>query len=465
MNPQIYLKCSGSVNIFDVEQKAANQQRLRKLGLKGFLALTFTGIQRLTHSDTQMKRLEPWKIALIVLSILAFLALVIGLLVFFLSNEEKRYYTANFKITNRQYHPDFEKQTSEEFRRLSTEIERLITRTFEASILKDRYITSQVVSLSPDPTGVVAQVVLMFEFVSADSQAGNQERVNKVLHMQMKTYTGSLEIDPSSFKLTRVKRESGENLLNNCCGTRMQMVSSVGVARITGGRLAQAGEWPWQASIQLNGMHRCGASIISNTWLVTAAHCFRGVKDPRVWTASFGTVRRPPKERRAIQSIIVHEQYADYLYNHEYDIAVMKLATPLPFTSEIHSVCLPEPLQVFPENTSCFVTGWGALRDDGQSVNQLRQAEVKIIGTNICNREEVYNGAITPGMVCAGYLEGKIDACQGDSGGPLVTPDSRGIWYLVGIVSWGDECAKPNKPGVYTRVTYYRDWITSKTGL
>uniref|UniRef100_A0A7M4EEX3 Peptidase S1 domain-containing protein n=1 Tax=Crocodylus porosus TaxID=8502 RepID=A0A7M4EEX3_CROPO len=60
------------------------------------------------------------------------------------------------------------------------------------------------------------------------------------------------------------------------CGTRTQMVSSVGVARITGGRLAQAGEWPWQASIQLNGVHRCGASIISNTWLVTAAHCFRG---------------------------------------------------------------------------------------------------------------------------------------------------------------------------------------------
>uniref|UniRef100_A0A8C8VMN8 Peptidase S1 domain-containing protein n=1 Tax=Pelusios castaneus TaxID=367368 RepID=A0A8C8VMN8_9SAUR len=187
--------------------------------------------------------------------------------------------------------------------------------------------------------------------------------------------------------------------------------------------------------------------------------------DPRKWTANFGTVVRPPKKRTYIRNIIIHEEYTDGFQNHDYDIAVVQLSTPVEFTNDVHAVCLPEALFVLPHDTKCFVTGWGALRSDGPSINYLRQAEVKIIDTYICNSAEVYNGVIKPGMVCAGYLEGKIDACQGDSGGPLVTADRRGIWYLVGIVSWGDECAKRNKPGVYTRVTYYRDWIAAKTGI
>uniref|UniRef100_A0A8D0GR65 Peptidase S1 domain-containing protein n=1 Tax=Sphenodon punctatus TaxID=8508 RepID=A0A8D0GR65_SPHPU len=249
------------------------------------------------------------------------------------------------------------------------------------------------------------------------------------------------------------------------CGTRVNKVPASTLERISGGQYAESGDWPWQASLQQNGVHRCGATLISNTWLVTAAHCFRRANSPRAWTASFGTSLRSAKKKRNIYRIIVHENYANNILSHDYDIAVVQLTPSVPFTNDVHRVCLPEASQDFPENTSCYVTGWGALRDDGSSVNDLRQTEVKIIGNEICNRPEVYNGVIRPGMLCAGYLEGGRDACQGDSGGPLVTPDSRGLWYLVGIVSWGDECAKRNKPGVYTRVTAYRDWIAEKTGL
>ncbi|XP_074983470.1 transmembrane protease serine 11C-like [Caretta caretta] len=234
--------------------------------------------------------------------------------------------------------------------------------------------------------------------------------------------------------------------------------------RIVGGvASAELGDWPWQASLQQNNIHRCGATLISNTWLLSAAHCFRKANNPRVWTVTFGTLLRPSRMKHFVKAIIVHEKYRYPAHN--YDIAVVKLSKKVDFTNIVHRVCLPDPSQIFPYNSDAVITGWGALSNDGSSSNVLREATVKLIDSNTCNRREVYDGVITPGMLCAGYLEGGVDACQGDSGGPLVSPDLRGMWYLAGIVSWGDECAKPNKPGVYTRVTYYRDWITSKTGL
>ncbi|XP_061849383.1 transmembrane protease serine 11E [Colius striatus] len=415
--------------------------------------------------DRGTQRIEPWKIAIIVVLVIVSLALIIGLITFFVCHDQDRYYNASFLITNVKYNPQYERQTTEEFRHLSQEIETMISAVFNGSFLSKKYIRSHVVSLSPDPGGVLASVVLLFNFALADSKATSWGQVNRVLRRRLQTSSMSLNVDLSTLTLTDLNKEKGDNLLNNCCGIRRQTFSFTGVERVLNGQRAQDGEWPWQASIQLDGTHRCGASVISNTWLVTAAHCFRGGRDPRRWTASFGTLLRPPKQKKFVRRIIIHEGYQDLVHNHEYDVAVVELASAVEFTSDIHSVCLPEASHIFPDNSSCFVTGWGALENDGYSVNQLRQAEVKIIGTEICNRREVYGGAITPGMLCAGYLEGQVDACQGDSGGPLVQANSRGIWYLVGIVSWGDECGKRNKPGVYMRVTYYRNWIRSRTGI
>ncbi|KAF1486807.1 Transmembrane protease serine 11E, partial [Eudyptula minor novaehollandiae] len=417
--------------------------------------------QIVIQMDRATERIEPWKIAIIVVSVIVGLALIIGLITFFLCHDQDRYYNASFLITNVKYGPQYERQTTEDFRHLSQEIETMISAAFKGSFLSKRYIRSHVVSLSPDPGGVLASVVLVFKFASADSRATSWGHVNRVLRRRLKTSSTFLNVDQSTLTLT------GKCLRFVRCGIRRQTFSFTGVERIIGGQRARDGEWPWQASIQLDGTHRCGASVISNKWLVTAAHCFRGARDPRRWTASFGILLRPPKQKKFIRRIIIHEKYSNFVFDHEYDVAVVELASAIEFTSDVHSVCLPEASHVFPENTSCFVTGWGALENDGEcySVNQLRQAEVKIISTATCNRRQVYGGAVTPGMLCAGYLEGQVDACQGDSGGPLVHANSRGIWYLVGIVSWGDECGKPNKPGVYTRVTYYRNWINSKTGI
>ncbi|KAF0885796.1 TM11E protease, partial [Crocuta crocuta] len=231
--------------------------------------------------------------------------------------------------------------------------------------------------------------------------------------------------------------------------------------RIVGGIPVEEGEWPWQASLQWDGMHRCGATLINSTWLVSAAHCFRTYKDPTRWTASFGVTIKPPKMKQGLRRIFVHEKYK--YPSHDYDISVVELSSPVPYTNAVHRICLPDASHEFHPGDETFVTGFGALENDGSGQNHLRQVQVDLIDTKTCNEPQSYNGAITPRMLCAGSLKGKRDACQGDSGGPLVSPDARDIWYLAGIVSWGDECGQPNKPGVYTRVTAFRDWIHSKT--
>ncbi|ELV12172.1 Serine protease DESC4 [Tupaia chinensis] len=167
--------------------------------------------------------------------------------------------------------------------------------------------------------------------------------------------------------------------------------------------------------------------------------------------------------RRKVQSIIVHENYA--AHKHEDDIAVVKLSAPIRNSNDVHRVCLPDStFEVLPKSR-VFVSGWGALRANGPFPNTLRQVEIEIISNDVCNQVHVYGGAVSSGMICAGYLSGKLDACEGDSGGPLVIAHDRNIWYLIGIVSWGMDCGIENKPGVYTKVTHYRDWIKSKTNI
>ncbi|KAF7248217.1 Hepatocyte growth factor activator [Varanus komodoensis] len=91
----------------------------------------------------------------------------------------------------------------------------------------------------------------------------------------------------------------------------------------------------------------------------------------------------------------------------------------------------------------------------------LQEVTVPIIPDHICRNYDVYGAEISENMFCAGYLDGISDACQGDSGGPLAC-EKDGISYLYGVISWGDGCSRAGKPGVYTRVTKYVDWINEK---
>uniref|UniRef100_A0A3B3IAQ9 Transmembrane serine protease 5 n=1 Tax=Oryzias latipes TaxID=8090 RepID=A0A3B3IAQ9_ORYLA len=206
--------------------------------------------------------------------------------------------------------------------------------------------------------------------------------------------------------------------------------------------------WPWQVSLYYSSRHTCGGSIITRQWIVTAAHC--SLTAVQRWKRSLLSLSAFCfLSANVMEKIIYNKNYNHR--THDSDIALIKLRTPLNFTDTIRPICLPQYKYDLPGGTQCWISGWGYTKPDDE-------APVPLISTKKCNSSCMYNGEITPRMLCAGYTEGKVDACQGDSGGPLVCQEDT-VWRLVGVVSWGTGCAEPNHPGVYTKVAEFLSWI------
>ncbi|XP_010826734.1 PREDICTED: LOW QUALITY PROTEIN: transmembrane protease serine 9 [Bison bison bison] len=230
--------------------------------------------------------------------------------------------------------------------------------------------------------------------------------------------------------------------------------------RIVGGVEASPGEFPWQVSLRENNEHFCGAAIISARWLVSAAHCFNEFQDSPEWVAYVGTTYLSGSEastvRARVARIITHPSYNSDTA--DFDVAVLELGRPLPFSRHVQPVCLPAASHIFPPRKKCLISGWGYLKENFLvKPEMLQKATVELLDQALCT--SLYGHSLTDRMVCAGYLDGKVDSCQGDSGGPLVCEESSGRFFLAGIVSWGIGCAEAQHPGVYARVTSLRDWI------
>ncbi|XP_076639718.1 uncharacterized protein LOC143351751 [Colletes latitarsis] len=256
---------------------------------------------------------------------------------------------------------------------------------------------------------------------------------------------------------------SGEILRVKCknleCGIRTQVPSQ---ARIVGGGSSSAGSWPWQVALYKEGDYQCGGALISDRWILSAAHCFYHAQD-EYWVARIGATRRgsfpsPYEQVLRLDHISLHPEYIDNGFIN--DIAMLRLEKPAIFSDYVRPICLPETEPK--SGTMCTVTGWGQLFEIGRIFpDTLQEVQLPVISTEECRRKTLFLPLyrITSGMLCAGLKDGGRDACLGDSGGPLVCSGSDNTYTLHGITSNGYGCARPGRPGVYTKVHHYLPWI------
>uniref|UniRef100_A0A671TS48 Transmembrane serine protease 15 n=1 Tax=Sparus aurata TaxID=8175 RepID=A0A671TS48_SPAAU len=230
--------------------------------------------------------------------------------------------------------------------------------------------------------------------------------------------------------------------------------------RVVGGYDAAKGAWPWTVSLQLRRKHVCGGSMIGRDWVLTAAHCIYGKNVLSWWSVVAGLHSQTDENSADVQTRQVDRIIINKHYNRltkQADIALMHLEQPVNFTQTVQPVCLPPEGQEYTAGRKCFIAGWGRLAEQGSLPDVLQEAEVPLVAQDKCQHWlPEYN--ITSSMLCAGYAEGGIDSCQGDSGGPLMCLDD-GHWTVIGVTSFGIGCGRPERPGVYARVSAFTSWI------
>ncbi|XP_049884268.1 venom protease-like [Pectinophora gossypiella] len=247
------------------------------------------------------------------------------------------------------------------------------------------------------------------------------------------------------------------------------------VELIVGGEKASLGEFPHMAAIGWSNdesyQFNCGGSLISPRFVLTAGHCIR---DPRQQNPEPVVVRLadqnidPTVDDRAnpvdvpIKRIHKHPEYQPpKRYN---DIALLELATDVDFEANIRPACLwTQP--GFGAFDRGIATGWGVNDTRTKTTSKdLQKVSLSLLENDYCGTLLPTNrnwAGFRPTQLCAGELRGGKDTCQGDSGSPLqvASKDNQCIFYIIGITSFGGECARSGQPSIYTRVSSYLDWI------
>nr|XP_042122057.1 serine protease 40-like isoform X5 [Peromyscus maniculatus bairdii] len=244
--------------------------------------------------------------------------------------------------------------------------------------------------------------------------------------------------------------------------------------KIFGGQMAKPGRWPWQASLLFRGSHICGAVLIDKNWVASAAHCFQRSRKPSDYRVLLGyhQLGSPTEYSRqmTVNRLILHENF-NKVHNQGNDIILIQLHKPVTYSSHILPACVPENTTKVPLDRSCWISGWGMIREDEflAAPFPLQDGEVFLMDDKRCEAffqtPEVNTfqyKAIKDDMICAvDFVSGKY-ICRGDSGGPLVCL-LNGSWYVIGLASWTAACLESaSSPNIFTKVSHFSDWIKKK---
>jgi hypothetical protein len=214
--------------------------------------------------------------------------------------------------------------------------------------------------------------------------------------------------------------------------------------QVVGGTRAAQGEFPFMVRLSMG----CGGALYTQQIVLTAAHCVGASGSNTSITATAGVVDLQDPARIAVRSTQVLR--APGYNGNGKDWALIKLASPI----NLPTLAIATTTAF---NSGTFtVAGWGAAREGGGQQRFLLKAQVPFISDAQCRASGgSYGGLIAAEEICAGLPSGGVDTCQGDSGGPMFRRDNNNAWIQVGIVSWGEGCARPGKPGVYTEVSTF----------
>ncbi|MBN2348715.1 MAG: serine protease [Bacteroidales bacterium] len=237
--------------------------------------------------------------------------------------------------------------------------------------------------------------------------------------------------------------------------------------KIIGGDETDISDFPWQVYLQA-GMYMCGGSIISERWILTAAHCTKNALGGNISASQMlikagATNPNNPSEGKLykVSEVIIHSNYNNYTF--ENDIALLKLEEAIDIENA-------EAIKIISANdveagytdpgVMAWITGWGLVNvSPNELPDNLQKVQLPIVSSQ---QASTVWGNIPSTIIMAGYINGNKDACNGDSGGPLTVPTPEG-YKLAGIVSWGNQNC--NTYGGYTRVSSYESWIRAKTGI